>query len=443
MYEIYFHLAIAGINSDVGTEVGFRMITSKTLKTKIYLKYENFRANLMKILRFVDHVCLTADIWSIKTKSFLGVTLHWIDNLTLDRKSATISCARFKSPHTGERIAECIEVLTDELEVTQKVIATVTDNGSNFVKCFNEFGITFDQILSTENRTDVVYEEQSSTENQDLVEDLEVEFSEIQTQNLSSQVRCASHTLNLVAMTDVAEAMQNKHYKKIQESTFEKLNFLWKMSNTQKGSQEIVEILGSSLTKPNNTRWNSFFDSLNDLRKKDFEKINRALRVLGSETFLNTEIEFINEYLTIMEKLARSLDHLQKTNCYFAILLPTIHSTKYHLENLSMKNSFVHCKPLLHAIIKGLDKRFDYMLDFFDEKSYPAILATCSHPFFKTRWIHERLKTDNSLKLIENLLVLEAVQLNNEDKSQTEKQVSLQETHTVNNNQQQYDYEGI
>lgn len=392
----FFFLAISGVQPD--SSVQFHVITVKTLKNKIEEKYANLKANLIEILRNVEYVCLTGDIWSASgnTRSFLGATTHWIDEVTLERRSAVLLVERFKSPHTNDRIAEMIRLLTDEFELTQKVVATVTDNGANFVKCFREFGITFEHILK---KADVVGDLE-----EDTVEDLSFEFVEFDSQGLSAPIRCASHTLNLVAMKDANKALDNRTYQDIQSSAFAKTNFIWRKSNTQNGAQEIREIVGSLLIKPNLTRWNSFFDSLSDLKKKGYDKINKALRLLGSEPFTEDEMRFLDEYLTVMEHIAKAIDNLQQTNCYFAILMPTIHSTKYLLEKLHMSNTLRFCKPLLLAVIEGLDKRFGHLFDFFDNESTPALIATCSHPFFKTRWINERLKTENCLRHIESLL---------------------------------------
>lgn len=44
-------------------------------------------------------VSTTADIWSGKKRSFLGMTCHWIDEATLERKTVALACRRFED-HT-------------------------------------------------------------------------------------------------------------------------------------------------------------------------------------------------------------------------------------------------------------------------------------------------------------------------------------------------------
>ena len=40
----------------------------------------------------LDHVSTTADIWSANNKSYLGMTVHWIDSITLKLEKAAPSC---------------------------------------------------------------------------------------------------------------------------------------------------------------------------------------------------------------------------------------------------------------------------------------------------------------------------------------------------------------
>ena len=85
-------------------------------------------------------VCTTADIWSARHRSFFGITAHWIDKETLVRKSAALGCLRFRGKHTYDAIAAILEQVNLKFGITGKVVLTVTDNGSNFIKAFKEFG---------------------------------------------------------------------------------------------------------------------------------------------------------------------------------------------------------------------------------------------------------------------------------------------------------------
>ena len=70
-------------------------ITRKTLVTKIDQMYTTEMEQIKSDLDGVMFVTTTADIWSNKTRSFMGMTVHYIDETTLDRKSFAIACERF------------------------------------------------------------------------------------------------------------------------------------------------------------------------------------------------------------------------------------------------------------------------------------------------------------------------------------------------------------
>lgn len=115
--------------------------------------------------KFVDvsFFCTTVDIWSSKSRSFLGVTCHWVGD-NLDRKSATIACRRLSGAHTYDKVAEMLENIHMAFGLSSnKLVATVTDNGSNFVKAFKTLGIQ----INTFNVMEQTIEEQTETENLD------------------------------------------------------------------------------------------------------------------------------------------------------------------------------------------------------------------------------------------------------------------------------------
>lgn len=65
--------------------------------------------------------------------------LHWIDPVTLHLQKAAIACRRFRGRRTYDAIAAEIEQIHSSFALCGKITATVTDNGSNFVKAFRMF----------------------------------------------------------------------------------------------------------------------------------------------------------------------------------------------------------------------------------------------------------------------------------------------------------------
>ena len=101
--------------------------------------FDAMEPKLKEILEGVNFVSTTADVWKSCNKGFFGMTVHWIDPSTLKRCKATISCSWLTGHNTYDVLAEKIESVHRQFGLSEKVTATITDNGSNFVKAFKTF----------------------------------------------------------------------------------------------------------------------------------------------------------------------------------------------------------------------------------------------------------------------------------------------------------------
>ena len=74
------------------------MLCTKSLKLLITKEFVKFKSHIRNEFQLAMHVCLTADVWGAKRRSFMGVTAHWLKMLpcgTIIRMSAAIACRRF------------------------------------------------------------------------------------------------------------------------------------------------------------------------------------------------------------------------------------------------------------------------------------------------------------------------------------------------------------
>ena len=152
-------------------------------------------------LEGVDGVSTTADVWIANHRSYLGMTVHWIDTDTLKRCKAAIACVRITGHHTYDIIVSRMEHIHASYGLNGKVVATITDNGSNFVKAFSVYSIS-----SSESSKAAVPEDEFVFEDLDGLLQVDNGSTEDLTQvqyELPPHERCAAHTLNLVASTDV------------------------------------------------------------------------------------------------------------------------------------------------------------------------------------------------------------------------------------------------
>lgn len=71
------------------------VMSRRTLGRKIEMSQKEIMEKLKTILSNVEYVSTTADIWSTKTRSFLGVTAHWVRLHIFSESKICIDCMHF------------------------------------------------------------------------------------------------------------------------------------------------------------------------------------------------------------------------------------------------------------------------------------------------------------------------------------------------------------
>jgi len=218
---------------------------------------------------------------------------------------------------------------------------------------------------------------------------------------LPQHLRCASHTLNLLATTDFHNALKNSTASRIHYSLFGKCTALWNASRRPKTSEIIHDTLDCNLTYPCPTRWNSLYDATIQLLKYK-QKLNDLNLKLNLCTFKEIELEYLEEFCLLMKPIATALDYLQKeTDCFYGQLLPTLFSLKQRLHNLQEQN-LRHTGFILSNLLTSLHKQFAKFFELSPEAN-EAIIASCFHPLFKLKWLPESLESKR--KRIYNLCI--------------------------------------
>lgn len=366
-------------------DLNIKIISRRTLTRRIEDTFNECQMKIVDQLKDVSYVCTTTDIWSMKKRSFLGVTCHYID-VNCDRKSISLACKRFAGTHSYDRIAPLLESIHLKYGLTkEKIVATVTDNGSNFVKAFKEFGI---KLNSMDDEDDEFVEEFPifvPIDEHELGEHLP---------ELPKHLRCASHTLNLIATTDATKIINSdKILKKRHSIAMSKCQILWNKAGRPKSAEIIQSVFGHHLSYPGATRWNSLYDSISQIlkEKEKLAKLYDEFHMEGSDVCLqNLDIKYLEEYVTVMKPLALALDILQgENNIFYGFLIPTLAMLKNNLKKIE---NLTVTKSLQDGCIEALEKRFE---QFFKLEDSDAIVATIVHPKFKLRWFS--LMTDTAV----------------------------------------------
>lgn len=74
----------------------FQPTSRSTVSRDIEKLMKNGKTRLINLLFHQKWVATTADSWTAHNRSFLGMTIHWIERDTLKRQNATLACREVK-----------------------------------------------------------------------------------------------------------------------------------------------------------------------------------------------------------------------------------------------------------------------------------------------------------------------------------------------------------
>jgi hypothetical protein len=284
-----------------------------------------------------------------------------------------------------------------------KLTHTVTDGASNFSKAFNEYSrhnvdnegneesnddemsdtepIEFhdlQQILNDANLNDTQQEQDERSD-----DDLPIELPE--------QLKCTSHTLNLIASSDANTALTTPAYGRVYHPVMAKCQGIWNaVHRSTKASDCVAEICGSEkkFVIPCATRWNSKYDAICRILELS-NKLADICEALRLPKFKALEMEFLREFIKVLAPLSTTLDILQgETDCFFGMILPKLVLLRNRLHQLKESN-LKYVGPLASALLDGIAKRYSAMmeLDLSHTNVKSAIVASVSNPKYKLLWV--------------------------------------------------------
>lgn len=110
-------------------------------------KFETMKSSLKATLGKQEFLCVTCDVWSSRGQSYLGVTVHFL-NEAYERESFVLAFKRLYTRQTYMHLAQVLDEIFKDFEIDiNKITHIVTDGGSAFCKMFKEFGNVTDAIV--------------------------------------------------------------------------------------------------------------------------------------------------------------------------------------------------------------------------------------------------------------------------------------------------------
>lgn len=131
--------------------------------------------------------------------------------------------------------------------------------------------------------------------------------------------RCAAHTLNLVASSDIDKALCTSSLSKnVYRSSFAKCTSLWnKASRSTVASDHVEETLKRKLTVPTSTHWNSYYDAVSRITENTLDEINALCTKLELRCFNDKEFTFLTEYCKVLYPLVRVWTYFKERKTVF------------------------------------------------------------------------------------------------------------------------------
>lgn len=438
------------------------MPTSYHLMKTLDSRFNGMKSILKKRLSEQKYLCITADVWTSRSQSYLGVTVHFLNRETFKRESYLIGFRRLNGKQTYDELARRInDIFVDYGIRSEQLTNIVTDGGSNFCKMFKVFGKrlkTSTYINDEEDDTNPTHTDTAESDHSDLqfMEDatgelFAAEILDFGNQNdhsgntstdesteeangdyfgeniipidtctleLPPQTRCISHKCNL--LSDDFRKRLNGIAKTSLNAALEKLNTLWVLTHRSSQAKSIcLSITKHCLPIPTETRWNSEFDAVKFCNRPDIiNKLNPLIDELKDklecqsarnlQKLSNHDMVVIQQYLNVMEPVACALDKMQREfNGSQGYILPVLHSMRHRVNQIDAKINLA--RDFKKAMLLAIDFRFNGYFEF-TETNKDMLIASVTLPQIKTKYIER----DDDIIHAKNLLLTECKKLQRE-----------------------------
>ena len=216
--------------------------------------------NLLAIARRVT-ICL--DGWTKKglTASFLGISACFFEQSSERSIHAFLSLIEIKHPHTGEKLAGCLDDCLKKWGISpEKVLLVVTDNGANIIKAVkllqSQYAQSFNEVSDEEEESDESDNDENNKEGERIESEEEQLIMDLPEQVTFRRMQCMAHTLQLVVKPVF------KFYEHLLTKTRQLVN---KIRKSGPGVEKLIEKCGKTVLNDCPTRWNSTYTMIKRL----------------------------------------------------------------------------------------------------------------------------------------------------------------------------------
>lgn len=272
-------------------------------------QFDEMKSKLTETLNDQKHLCVNVDIWSSRAQSYLGMTIHYIDQINFQRQSYLLAFKQIHGKQSYDELAKHISnIFNDFGSISQRIRNIVTDGGSNICKMFKHFGTSIDAVDVNDGEhehDEITDEDENDNDEIHFMEDvhgdyfmneiLQLDDPDVVSNGASSdddaylldchiekavpaliklppQRRCMSHLLNLLQQ-DFEKKFIKGSARSVLCLALGKLHALWVLTHRSSQAKSICkEIIGRCLAVPNDTRWNSRPDAVKMVMQDEVQK---------------------------------------------------------------------------------------------------------------------------------------------------------------------------
>ena len=360
------------------------MLSGSCKVNKLLEEYYNKTASVVKKdLELSRKVVLTTDCWSKKslTGSYMAISASFFHPSRNVPVHVLLNLYNIAHPHTGDMLAEKIlQSLVDWNIPTAKILAIITDNGSNMiraVKTANVLSANAVQLADKSSDEEMTSEDEESADNEaksesvltdtdegnDRISDDSNVYDQDKDHNVDlmlsgygqvsvtiKRLPCLAHTLQLVLKSiDKLKSYHNLILKARQ--------LVRMVKSSSVATEKLMLKTGLTLICDCTTRWNSCYLMLDRMLmvKIELKEVLDEMKV--DCPLLHSDWSQIDNIVKTLQPFKQQTDLLQSNNLSMSQIIPSLLELK-----LGLKDPTVN-KQLSQLLYRSINDRFACFLD--------------------------------------------------------------------------------
>ncbi|KAK0152186.1 Zinc finger BED domain-containing protein 1 [Merluccius polli] len=342
---------------------------------------EKIRHNLATARRITTGL----DIWTKKglTASFLGVSACYFNPVDNKAEHKLLNLKEIVHPHTAQSISTLLEESMEEWGISrEKVLTTITDNGSNMVAAFHT-----NAEVATSTEEDSEAEPDDSNDDQER-EDDEYDYGAIE------RTPCVVHTVQLVVNMVQKEPPIRRLLEKVR-------HLVNKFRKSSVATEQLLQKCALVLVKDCPTRWSSCFAMISrclDVK----EHLTAVAEHMGWDILQPSEWQKMGMLRDLLLPFAEHTKSLESDTQSLSLVVPALLDLKNHLSEFTLAHgrTYKDAATLAQKMLFSMDRRFSVFLDITVDNFSPLPAAAC----FVDPCVAETLLENDDNEELQNLV---------------------------------------